>query len=191
MGRAMDVCADVDFCERQSVRDVGLDVQPALACLIHDARQLRAAANAAERGAAPHATSHQLEGTRGDLLAAGSHSDDHGPEHSAHAAAAAQMSDNCRWCSIRSMVSTLCEFRFLTRPIPCGSTPEPRACGRTTAQGHRGITEMRTVRRAQSRTQARSQTAQAASVAVAVFRTWFRRSRCTRTSSPLLRRWRR
>lgn len=49
-------CPDVDLCQRQSVRDVRLNVQLSAACLVDNAGKLRATTDTAERTAAPHAT---------------------------------------------------------------------------------------------------------------------------------------
>ena len=66
-------CLPVLFIFRRTVRDVRVDVELSAACLVDDGGQLRAALHAAERAAAPHATSHKLKRPCGDLLSGRGH----------------------------------------------------------------------------------------------------------------------
>src|SRR6476661_5448297 len=58
----------VDALQRQFVRDERVEPDLAAHRLLHHARQLRTALDAAEGAAAPHAPGHQLEGSRADFL---------------------------------------------------------------------------------------------------------------------------
>src|SRR5690606_31319847 len=66
----------VDVLEAHGVRDEGVQRNLAALRLLHVARQLAAAAHAAERRTAPDAARDQLERTRGNLLARAGHADD-------------------------------------------------------------------------------------------------------------------
>src|ERR1700759_4045967 len=66
----------VDVVQRHRVGDQIVDVDLAVHVPVDDLRHLGAAAHATERGALPHATGHELERTRPDLLTRSRDTDD-------------------------------------------------------------------------------------------------------------------
>src|SRR5690606_2677337 len=66
----------VDVFQAHDMGDHRIDLDLALHVHVHDLRHVRAALCAAERGAAPVASGHQLERTGGDFLAGFGHADD-------------------------------------------------------------------------------------------------------------------